>query len=148
MFTCTDGKHLVSESKAGELQCWDPQAGKPSGNLLVVHKKWITGISWEPVHLNATCRRFVSASKDGDARIWDITLRKSIICLSGHTLAITCVKWGGDGVIYTGFVCFSVPQLCEIFIGQPPFLFLSKSLKFTKGRSSADPPKNPGLHYS
>jgi hypothetical protein len=77
-----------------------------------------------------------------------ITLRKSIICLSGHTLAITCVKWGGDGVIYTGFVCFSVPQLCEIFIRQPPLLFLSTSLKVTKERSSADPPKNPGLHYS
>ncbi|KAJ6424711.1 hypothetical protein OIU84_025470 [Salix udensis] len=31
-----DGKHLVSGSKAGELQCWAPQAGKPSGNPLVV----------------------------------------------------------------------------------------------------------------
>jgi WD40 repeat protein len=31
-----DGKHLVSGSKAGELQCWDPQTGKPSGNQLVV----------------------------------------------------------------------------------------------------------------
>ncbi|WOG84806.1 hypothetical protein DCAR_0103991 [Daucus carota subsp. sativus] len=115
MFNCTghknwvlsiawspDGKHLVSGSKAGELICWDPKTGKPSGNSLVGHKKWITGISWEPLHLQAPCRRFVSSSKDGDARIWDVTLRKSVICLSGHTLAITCVKWGGDGVIYTG----------------------------------------------
>ncbi|THG00751.1 hypothetical protein TEA_025576 [Camellia sinensis var. sinensis] len=144
-----DGKHLVSGSKAGELQCWDPQTGKPSGNPLIVmsshsnafrlgdvsfhslvvgwvsvgeeeeilegdacvmwclwreigHKKWITGISWEPVHLKAPCRRFVSSSKDGDARIWDVSTRKCVICLSGHTLAVTCVKWGGDGVIYTG----------------------------------------------
>ncbi|GMP41546.1 hypothetical protein CsSME_00011606 [Camellia sinensis var. sinensis] len=66
------------------------------------HKKWITGISWEPVHLKAPCRRFVSSSKDGDARIWDVSTRKCVICLSGHTLAVTCVKWGGDGVIYTG----------------------------------------------
>ncbi|CAK9184213.1 unnamed protein product [Ilex paraguariensis] len=66
------------------------------------HKKWITGISWEPVHLQAPCRRFVSSSKDGDARIWDISLRKCVISLTGHTLAVTCVKWGGDGVIYTG----------------------------------------------
>ncbi|KAB2017659.1 hypothetical protein ES319_D08G177700v1 [Gossypium barbadense] len=115
MFTCTghknwvlciawspDGKHLVSGSKSGELQCWDPQTGKPAGNPLTGHKKWITGISWEPVHLNAPCRRFVSVSKDGDARIWDISLKKCVICLSGHTLAVTCVKWGGDGVIYTG----------------------------------------------
>ncbi|KAJ0694762.1 putative transcription factor WD40-like family [Helianthus annuus] len=38
-------------------------------------------------------RRFVTSSKDGDARIWDVTLRRSVICLSGHTLAVTCVKW-------------------------------------------------------
>ncbi|XP_042018424.1 notchless protein homolog [Salvia splendens] len=101
-----DGKHLVSGSKAGELICWDPQTGKSLGNPLMImsqgHKKWITGISWEPVHLSAPCRRFVSASKDGDARIWDVALKKCIICLTGHTLAITCVKWGGDGFIYTG----------------------------------------------
>ncbi|XP_057736295.1 notchless protein homolog isoform X1 [Arachis stenosperma] len=97
-----DGKYLVSGSKSGELQCWDPETGKLSGNPLSGHKKWITGISWEPVHLSAPCRRFVSASKDGDARIWDVTLRKCVICLTGHTLAITCVKWGGDGMIYTG----------------------------------------------
>lgn len=72
--------------------------------MLQGHKKWITGISWEPVHLSAPCRHFVSSSKDGDARIWDVTTRKCLICLSGHTLAITCVKWGGDGVIYTGYI--------------------------------------------
>ncbi|CAL9049333.1 notchless protein homolog [Musa acuminata AAA Group] len=98
----SDGKHLVSGSKAGELLTWDPQTGKQSGGPLLGHKKWITGISWEPVHLQAPCRRFVSSSKDGDARIWDISLRKCVICLSGHTLAVTCVKWGGDGMIYTG----------------------------------------------
>ncbi|KAL3732743.1 hypothetical protein ACJRO7_029397 [Eucalyptus globulus] len=81
-----DGKHLVSGSKAGELQCWDSLTGQPSGNPLVGHKKWITGISWEPVHLSSPCRRFVSSSKDGDARIWDVTLRRHVICLSSHTL--------------------------------------------------------------
>ncbi|KAF9593285.1 hypothetical protein IFM89_021041 [Coptis chinensis] len=96
-----DGKHLVSGSKAGEILSWDPQTGKPSGNPFVGHKKWITAISWEPVHLNSPCRRFVTSSKDGDARIWDITLRKCVISLTGHTLAVTCVKWGGDGVIYS-----------------------------------------------
>ncbi|PKU82285.1 notchless protein homolog [Dendrobium catenatum] len=96
-----DGKHLVSGSKSGELLLWDPQTGKQSGNPLIGHKKWITAISWEPVHLQAPCRRFVSSSKDGDARIWDVSLRRCTISLTGHTLAVTCVKWGGDGVIYT-----------------------------------------------
>lgn len=115
LFTCTghknwvlciawspDGKHLASGSKSGELLTWDPQTGKQSGKPLMGHKKWITGISWEPVHVAAPCRRFVSSSKDGDARIWDITLRRSTHCLTGHTMAVTCVKWGGDGMIYTG----------------------------------------------
>ncbi|KAJ3695720.1 hypothetical protein LUZ60_001097 [Juncus effusus] len=97
-----DGKYLVSGSMSGELIVWDPQTGKPLGGPLTGHKKWITGVSWEPVHLAAPCRRFVSASKDGDARIWDVALKRSAIILSGHTLAITCVKWGGDGHIYTG----------------------------------------------
>lgn len=66
------------------------------------HKKWITGISWEPAHLQAPCLRFVSSSKDGDARIWNVSSRKCVISLTGHTLSITCVKWGGDGMIYTG----------------------------------------------
>ncbi|RYQ81662.1 hypothetical protein Ahy_B10g100289 [Arachis hypogaea] len=51
-----------------------PQNAGPQQLQLIVnkildngHKKWITGISWEPVHLSAPCRRFVSASKDGDA---------------------------------------------------------------------------------
>lgn len=113
-----DGKYLVSGSKAGELICWDPQTGKSLGNPLTGHKKWITGISWEPIHLNAPCRRFVSASKDGDARIWDVSLKKCVMCLSGHTLAITCVKWGGDGVIYTGYF--------------PSLYFLPVSVKFSR----------------
>ncbi|KAG0450725.1 hypothetical protein HPP92_026600 [Vanilla planifolia] len=96
-----DGKHLVSGSKSGELILWDPQTGKQFGNSLTGHKKWITAISWEPVHLQSPCHRFVSSSKDGDARIWDISLRRCTISLTGHTLAVTCVKWGGDGMIYT-----------------------------------------------
>lgn len=97
-----DGEHLVSGSKAGELQAWDPRTGNPSGKPFIGHRKWITGICWEPMHIKFPCRRFVSSSKDGDARVWDIYLRRCVLCLSGHTLAVTCVKWGGNGRIYTG----------------------------------------------
>ncbi|KAF8084739.1 hypothetical protein N665_0704s0004 [Sinapis alba] len=115
MFTCTghtnwvmsvawspDGNHLVSGDLAGNICCWIPKTGKLDGRPLRGHKKWITSISWEPVHLTYPCRRFVTSSKDEDARIWDITLKKSVTCLSGHTRGVTCVKWGGDGIIYTG----------------------------------------------
>ncbi|MCO5601493.1 hypothetical protein L7F22_055614 [Adiantum nelumboides] len=65
------------------------------------HKKWITSLSWEPSHLETPSRRFASGSKDGDVRIWDTTMRKCTICLTGHTLAVTCVKWSGEGLIYS-----------------------------------------------
>ncbi|KAJ0038289.1 hypothetical protein Pint_23960 [Pistacia integerrima] len=116
MYTCTGHKNWVlciAWSPDGKHPCeweqgWrtsmlgsrDRKAIRQSTQL--VTRNGLTGISWEPIHLNSPSRRFVSSSKDGDARIWDITLRKCVICLSGHTLAVTCVKWGGDGVIYTG----------------------------------------------
>uniref|UniRef100_A0A0C9QVM9 TSA: Wollemia nobilis Ref_Wollemi_Transcript_5414_2075 transcribed RNA sequence n=1 Tax=Wollemia nobilis TaxID=56998 RepID=A0A0C9QVM9_9CONI len=96
-----DGKQLVSGSKDGDLRLWDPETGKASGTPLNGHKKWITGLAWEPVHLQAPCRRFASSSKDGDVRIWDTSLRRCVMSLTGHTLAVTCVKWGGDGMIYS-----------------------------------------------
>uniref|UniRef100_A0A0E0M4Y2 Uncharacterized protein n=1 Tax=Oryza punctata TaxID=4537 RepID=A0A0E0M4Y2_ORYPU len=97
-----DGNHLVSGSKSGELILWDPKTGKQLGTPLTGHRKWITAVSWEPVHLQSPCCRFVSTSKDGDARILDMTTRKCVIALTGHTNSVTCVKWGGDGLIYTG----------------------------------------------
>lgn len=34
-----DGAYIVSGSKAGELQCWDPQTGKALGNPLTVNSQ-------------------------------------------------------------------------------------------------------------
>ncbi|XP_024372534.1 notchless protein homolog [Physcomitrium patens] len=114
LFTCTghknwvlciawspDGKMLLSGSKDGELRLWEPTTGKAIGNPFTGHKKWITAVAWEPAHLQSPSRRFASASKDGDIRIWDTTLHKTVMCLSGHTLAVTCVKWSGEGFIYS-----------------------------------------------
>nr|GEY97202.1 notchless protein homolog [Tanacetum cinerariifolium] len=89
-----DGQQLASGSGDTTVRLWDLNTQTPMFTC--------TGISWEPVHLQSPCRRFVTSSKDGDARIWDATMRKTVIVLSGHTLAVTCVKWGGDGFIYTG----------------------------------------------
>lgn len=41
-----DGKHLVSGSMAGELQCWNPETGKPSGNQLVVKSLCLMQLDW------------------------------------------------------------------------------------------------------
>lgn len=65
------------------------------------HKMWVTSLSWEPYHNNPDCRYFVSASKDCDLRIWDSTLSQTVKVLAGHTKSVTCVKWGGRGLIYS-----------------------------------------------
>ena len=50
---------------------------------------------------NLNCNRFASASKDQTVRIWDAIHRKVIFSLTQHTAPVTCVKWGGQGLIYT-----------------------------------------------
>ena len=50
---------------------------------------------------NPECRSVASASKDGTVRIWDTMLFKTTLVLSGHTHCVTCVRWGGEGLIYT-----------------------------------------------
>ena len=34
-----------------QVRLWDPKAGKPIGDALKGHTKWITSLSWEPIHL-------------------------------------------------------------------------------------------------
>lgn len=42
----------------------------------------------------------MTCGKDGDARIWDFTLKRTLIVLSGHTRAVTCVN-GVEMELYT-----------------------------------------------
>ncbi len=65
------------------------------------HSKVIMSIAWEPAHMELPCRRFVTASQDGTAKVWDANTRHCLFTLSGHTRPVTCVKWGGDGFIHT-----------------------------------------------
>lgn len=65
------------------------------------HSKVIMSIAWEPAHMELPCRRFVTASQDGTAKVWDANTRRCFFTLSGHTRPVTCVKWGGDGFIHT-----------------------------------------------
>lgn len=50
---------------------------------------------------NPECRYLASSSKDGSIRIWDTVLGRCEKILTGHTQSVTCVKWGGDGLLYT-----------------------------------------------
>jgi ribosome assembly protein 4 len=42
-----------------------------------------------------------SSSKDGDVRIWDTVAGKCLLVLSSHTMNVTCLRWGGSGLLYS-----------------------------------------------
>ncbi|XP_078080819.1 notchless protein homolog 1 isoform X2 [Mustelus asterias] len=96
-----DGKKLASGCKNSQIFLWDPSTGKQMGKVLAGHSKWITYLCWEPLHINPQCRYLASASKDGSVRIWDTVLGRCDKILTGHTQSVTCVKWGGDGLIFS-----------------------------------------------
>ncbi|XP_068946040.1 notchless protein homolog 1 isoform X2 [Petaurus breviceps papuanus] len=96
-----DGKKLASGCKNGQILLWDPNTGKQLGRALAGHSKWITGLSWEPLHTNPECRYVASSSKDGSVRVWDTTVGRCDRILTGHTQSVTCIRWGGDGLLYS-----------------------------------------------
>mmetsp|Transcript_23505 Transcript_23505/g.32971 ORF Transcript_23505/g.32971 Transcript_23505/m.32971 type:complete len:548 (+) Transcript_23505:124-1767(+) len=98
-----DGSRFASSDKNGVMILWDPTTGKPMGgrSTLRAHKQWITSISWEPMHANASCERLVTSSKDGTCKVWNVRTQQCIATLAGHTDSVECVKWGGEGLIYT-----------------------------------------------
>ena len=40
--------------------------------------------------------------QDGTIRIWDTVLSQCKLVLSGHAQSVTCLKWGGSNLLYTG----------------------------------------------
>uniref|UniRef100_A0A672SCT4 Notchless protein homolog 1 n=1 Tax=Sinocyclocheilus grahami TaxID=75366 RepID=A0A672SCT4_SINGR len=95
------GKYLASGSGDTTIFLWDPITGSQIGKTLTGHTKWITWLCWEPLHLNPECRYLASTSKDCSIRIWDTVLGRCDKILTSHTQSVTCVKWGGDGLLYT-----------------------------------------------
>jgi len=97
-----DGSLLASGGYDNEVRIWDPSTGKQIGGPLKGHTNFITSLSWEPYHLQEPNRpRVASSSKDGTVRIWDVIGGKIDSALTGHKGSVTCVKWGGAGLIYT-----------------------------------------------
>jgi len=99
-----DCKWLASGSMDGEVRIWDPKTGKGrGGGALKVHKKWVTSLAWEPLHTAKEGKwRLASSGKDGKTVVWDVNIGRSQFNLSGHTAAVTSVKWGGQKLIFTG----------------------------------------------
>ena len=99
-----DGKLIATGSMDNTVRLWEGSRGKPQGDALRGHMKWITSLAWEPLHLVApgSQPRLASASKDGTIKIWDTARRVCLYTMSGHTNSVSCVRWGGQGLLYTG----------------------------------------------
>jgi len=49
LFLDASSDPLIEHSS--QVRIWDPKTGKPIGDALKGHTKWITSLSWEPIHL-------------------------------------------------------------------------------------------------
>eukprot|EP00947_MAST-08B_sp_MAST-8B-sp1_P002866 g2866.t1 len=96
-----DGKRFASGDKDGVIKLWDPKTGEECGKGTKKHRKWVSGLCWEPHHRNAACERFLSCSKDHTAKVWNARTGRCETTLCSHTDSVECAKWGGSGLIYT-----------------------------------------------
>ncbi|CAF3699972.1 unnamed protein product [Rotaria socialis] len=97
-----NGKIVASSCKQGLIGLWVGATGKQYGTkLLSGHRQWINSLSWQPLHLNGSCRLLASGSKDATIKIWDTHLFKAVLTLSSHTASVTCIKWGGQNLLYS-----------------------------------------------
>ena len=97
-----NAQYIASGCKKGQIILWSGSTGKQLGAALKGHSSFITGLSWEPLHINGQARKFVSSSKDTRLIIWDAHTRQKLITLSNHSKSVTCCLWGGQGLIYSG----------------------------------------------
>lgn len=103
-----DNSVLASGGRDSMVRLWDPDTGKEIC-ALKGHRQSpsnrINWIAWEPLHSapSARCTRLASAGQDAGVKVWDYsrTGAKLVMSLGHHTKPVTCVKWGGEGLIYT-----------------------------------------------
>ena len=96
-----NGKTFVSADRSGEIRMWDPATGKQQGQPMRGHKKWVTSLAFEPLHMDGRCVRFASSSKDYTIKVWNMMNGTCETTISGHLDSVECVKWGGTGLLYT-----------------------------------------------
>ncbi|KAG0266056.1 hypothetical protein DFQ27_000187 [Actinomortierella ambigua] len=95
-----NSKYLASAGMDGMVIIWEARTGKQHC-IMRGHTKWISALAWEPLHLNPKCARLASSSADGTIRVWDVVHKRMVFSMSQHTAPVMCVKWGGDGLIYS-----------------------------------------------
>eukprot|EP00030_Apusomonadida_sp_AF-17_P006262 a678841_165.p1 GENE.a678841_165~~a678841_165.p1 ORF type:complete len:497 (+),score=152.31 a678841_165:45-1493(+) len=97
-----DGTRLASACKAGEIRVWDGATGAPLGKPIKGHTKAVVALAWKPLHRDPEARYLASASKDCTVRVLDTYTGRTVFTISGHTRSVTCLRWSGAGLIFTG----------------------------------------------
>jgi ribosome assembly protein 4 len=92
---------LASASVDGSFIVWNPETGEPMTSSIKAHSKWITSLTWKPLHLDEDCKLLASASKDGYLKIWNVKTQHCVLSVSGHSDSITKAIWSGENFIYT-----------------------------------------------
>ena len=95
---------------------------------------------------NPECRYVASSSKDGSVRVWDTTAGRCERILTGHTQSVTCLRWGGDGLLYSASQGVS-PATAWLHTVQRDVLFqqVSARVSFAQTRSQATSDLTPLL---
>jgi ribosome assembly protein 4 len=99
-----DGSILVTGDVEGYFGVWDAVNYKPKiSKTTKAHKKWITSLSFKPLHLykDKEVTKFVSTGKDGFLKLWNATTGKIILSTLAHGQSITKTIWSGENIIYT-----------------------------------------------
>lgn len=96
-----DNEKLATGSVDGVLNIWDSESGKSICKNIKAHSKWITSISWKPLHLDEDCQELTTTSKDGFLKIWNISNSACLLNVHAHENSITKSIWSGNDYIYT-----------------------------------------------
>jgi WD40 repeat protein len=87
----SNGNHLATADKTGELVVWDLWTNQPHRRFEPV-KKLIMAISYNP-----DGNRIAAACQDGKCRVYDVRENKLVHTLEGDAESCTAVAWSADG---------------------------------------------------